>query len=97
MPGSKLPDRPADARVFRDHYRYSGSDVKRLVAEGREAGATAFLTTEKDRVRLGALTAQFPESMPLRSVGLRIEIEHEEEAVNWLAGRISTFSPDSPL
>ena len=43
----------------------------------RSIGATGVLTTEKDRVRLGKLG----ESLALKTVRLRTEIEKEEEAI----------------
>jgi tetraacyldisaccharide 4'-kinase len=40
-------------RSFRDHHAYSATDVELLFKLGQEAGATAFITTEKDAVNLG--------------------------------------------
>ena len=37
---------------FRDHHAYSMADVERIVAEARESGATGFVVTEKDAVKL---------------------------------------------
>jgi len=82
--GLRLVSRAA----FRDHHRYTASDVNRLIVCARAAGATSLITTEKDLVRLGELTAAFPESLPLRSAGLRVEIEDEDAAVDWLVARI---------
>jgi tetraacyldisaccharide 4'-kinase len=48
-----------------------------LTAAARAAGATALITTEKDLVRLGKLSSSFPEALPLKTAGLRIEIEDE--------------------
>ena len=44
-------------RKFRDHHRYSRSDVAALVEEARANGIEAIVTTEKDAVKLEA----FPE------------------------------------
>jgi tetraacyldisaccharide 4'-kinase len=74
--------------AFPDHHRYAADDIKRLVAVARKTGATVLITTEKDRVRLGKLAAFFPESLPLKTAGLRIEIEKQEEALVWLVERI---------
>ena len=38
--------------AFRDHHAYSMADVERIVAEARESGATGFITTEKDAVKV---------------------------------------------
>ena len=83
--------------AFPDHHRYSPSDLQCLVTEARAAGATAFITTEKDQVRLGKLSSAFPESLPLNTASLRIEIEHQDEAIDWLVGRLSSVPPVAPL
>jgi tetraacyldisaccharide 4'-kinase len=76
--------------AFPDHHRYTEGDFERIAAAAQQVGATALLTTEKDRVRLGALAESFPASVPLgtsiplRAVELRIEIEDEAAAVDWL-------------
>lgn len=44
--------RLSGTRTFADHHRYSRSDVERMSAEARAAGAAAIVTTEKDFVRL---------------------------------------------
>ncbi len=66
--------------VFPDHHCYTAGDLERVKSEAKKAGATALLTTEKDRVRLGAMTA----SLPILTVPLRIEIESEQAAIDWL-------------
>ena len=82
--------------AFPDHHRYTAADIDRLVTASRKAGAAALITTEKDMVRLGNLSAAFPESLPLLTAGLRIEIEHEDEAIDWLADRLNS-APTHPL
>jgi tetraacyldisaccharide 4'-kinase len=74
--------------AFPDHHRYTARDLERLLAEARAAGATALLTTEKDCVRMGGLSSAFPASLPLKTVRLRMEIEDEAAAIEWLAGRV---------
>lgn len=83
--------------AFPDHHRYIAPDLKRLVTAARKTGATAFITTEKDQVRLGTLSAAFPESLPLKTAGLRIEIEHEDQAIEWLVDRLKPTPPHPPL
>jgi tetraacyldisaccharide 4'-kinase len=75
--------------VFRDHYRYTATDVSGLVAAARAAGASALITTEKDRVRLGTLSAAFPQDLPLTTAQLRTEIENETVVIEWLIGRLA--------
>jgi tetraacyldisaccharide-1-P 4'-kinase len=60
----------------------------RLYTEARTEGTTAFLTTEKDQVRLGKLSASFPDCVPLKTASLRIEIDNEDEAIDWLVGQV---------
>ncbi len=79
--GVKLASRTA----FADHYNYTAADLARIESEARNAGAKALLTTEKDHIRLGGLTA----TLPILTVPLRIEIEDESAAVDWLIGRIA--------
>jgi tetraacyldisaccharide 4'-kinase len=74
---------------FADHYNYTTSDLARIESAARKAGATALLTTEKDRVRLGALVETLPASLPLQTVQLRIEIEGEPAALDWLIGHLT--------
>lgn len=77
------------ARIaFPDHHRYAQSDCTRIAVEAQRAGATALLTTAKDRARLGATAATLPASLPLLSVPLRIEIEGEADAVDWLRKKL---------
>jgi tetraacyldisaccharide 4'-kinase len=64
-------------KVFRDHYRYTTSDVRALEQFADRMGASGGLvTTEKDRVRIGELAALLGE-FPLVTAGLRIVLEDE--------------------
>lgn len=74
--------------AFPDHHRYTRAELLRLKDLACEAGATAFITTEKDHVRLGALSDTFPDSLPLKTASLRIEIEQEDAALAWLTDRL---------
>lgn len=77
------------ARVaFPDHHRYSAAELDRFVAAARKFGAVALLTTEKDRARLGAMAPGPIAGLPMRTVGLRAEIEREDAAVGWLMRRL---------
>jgi tetraacyldisaccharide 4'-kinase len=96
--GLEAAGRRLSARIaFADHHRYSESDMKRLIAEASAKGATALITTEKDEVRLGKLAALVPKSLPLLTAGLRVEIENESDAVDWLMDRIGTAPSQRPL
>jgi tetraacyldisaccharide 4'-kinase len=78
--------------AFPDHHRYAARDLDRLVAAACKTGAAALITTEKDQVRLGTLSAAFTESLPLKTAGLRIEIEDEDQAIEWLLDRLACRS-----
>jgi tetraacyldisaccharide 4'-kinase len=66
--------------AFADHHNFTAADLARIESAARKTGATAFLTTEKDRVRMGGLAV----SLPIKAVPLRVEIENESAAVDWL-------------
>jgi tetraacyldisaccharide 4'-kinase len=83
--------------AFPDHHHYTPAELQRFKDLACEAGATAFITTEKDHVRLGPLSASFPDSPPLKIASLRIEIEQEDEAIDWLVGRLSSALPHPSL
>jgi tetraacyldisaccharide 4'-kinase len=80
--------RLAARTAFPDHHRYTARDLNRLIAAALAAGATAIITTEKDLVRLGKLASTFPASMPLATARLRIEIESQAAAIDWLINRL---------
>jgi tetraacyldisaccharide 4'-kinase len=82
--------RIAARRAFADHHRFISRELDGVIAEARAAGAAAVITTEKDRVRIGALSDRFPKELPLLSAGLRIEIE--DEAVGWLVKRLAEIA-----
>jgi len=86
--GAKLAARFA----FRDHHFYTQGDLDRMASEARKAGATALLTTEKDRARLGSLAASMSATFPVQIVTLRIEIEDENTAINWLIGALTKLT-----
>ena len=84
-------------KTFPDHHRYTASDIDGLAVTARTAGATALVTTEKDLVRLGKLTSIWPESLPLKTARLHIEIESQDAAIDWLVGLIGLAPADSSL
>lgn len=85
--------RLAECIAFGDHHRYTERDLDGLRTAARHASAAAFITTDKDRVRMGGLGARLAELCPLTTAGLRIEIEKEDEAMKWLLGRLSSRLP----
>jgi tetraacyldisaccharide 4'-kinase len=83
--------------AFPDHFTYARTVLEELLAEARENGAKAIVTTEKDMVRLGSLASTFPKSLPLVTAQLRIEIADQDAAIDWLVDRIAPAPPQPPL
>jgi tetraacyldisaccharide 4'-kinase len=75
--------------AFSDHHRYTARDMDRLTAAAHAAGATTLLTTEKDLIRMGNLASIYPASLPLTTAHLRVEIEDQDAAIDWLIGRLT--------
>jgi tetraacyldisaccharide 4'-kinase len=84
--GLKLAIRTA----FPDHHRYTDRDVQSLIAGARAASAKAFLTTEKDAVRMEHLASRLPTEVPLRIAGLRNELSRQEDALDWICARLGS-------
>ncbi|HEY2115906.1 MAG TPA: tetraacyldisaccharide 4'-kinase [Candidatus Angelobacter sp.] len=66
----------AGTMTFGDHHRYAQRDINRLLDLKKQTGASGFVTTEKDTINLGALSAQL---QPLRTAALRIDLESPEQ------------------
>jgi tetraacyldisaccharide 4'-kinase len=61
-------------RFFSDHHAFTQEELDAVIAEARQAGADAVITTEKDAVRLEGLTSgDFP------VYAARLEIESDDE------------------
>ena len=73
-------------KAFPDHHPYTAKDVEQLTESARKAGAVALVTTEKDRVRLGKLASGFPNSLPLQTARLTVELE--DDVAEWLMSRL---------
>jgi tetraacyldisaccharide 4'-kinase len=84
---------------FRDHHRFTASDVKRIAAAARAAAAAIVLTTEKDAVRLEACDLN---GLPVASVPLVVGVEPEAAFRAWLLERLARVDrvdgdePDEP-
>lgn len=81
--------RLAARMVFPDHHRYTAPDLDRVQASALAAGADAIVTTEKDHIRLGPLSARFAQCLPLGAAALRVEIDDEASAIDWLERQIA--------
>jgi len=76
-------------QVFADHHRYTEKDVKSLVELARKANVKSLMTTEKDFMRLGDLTAAFRDSLSLQTAELTIEFDDEQSVGEWLRSRLA--------
>jgi tetraacyldisaccharide 4'-kinase len=83
----------ASQTLFSDHHRYTVRDAEKLADSARAASATEIITTEKDEVRLGGLTAKFATDLPLKTVRLHVEIEDEQPVFSWLEEKLSQAQP----
>jgi tetraacyldisaccharide 4'-kinase len=73
------------ARIaFADHHRYTQADMERLRCTARDSSATALMTTEKDRVRMGRLAEGFSKALALDTARLSISIEDESSIIDSL-------------
>jgi tetraacyldisaccharide 4'-kinase len=72
----------AGTKTFRDHHRFRPDDLLRIRDAAASVGASVVLTTEKDGVRLEALTPE----MPMAVVPLRLAID--PSFVSWLLARL---------
>ena len=77
--------RLADTMSFRDHYPYSRTDLNRMVAAAKQAGAERILTTEKDYVRL---LPWRPFAMRIDYAPLTMEPDPLPEFRQWLTGSL---------
>jgi tetraacyldisaccharide 4'-kinase len=87
--------------AFGDHCVYTPGLLKEVLHQAEECRAAAFVTTDKDMIRLGRMTSLFPASIPLLTARLTVEIEDQAAAIDWLEARIRSSSqsqlPHSPL
>ena len=78
------------ARIaFPDHHRYTSQDLDRLLSTAQTSGASTLITTAKDQVRLDPMAAQSGKELPILTAGLRIEIQDEKAALDWLTCRLA--------
>ncbi len=65
--------------TFRDHHRYTASDIDHLAELGRRHGCDAFVATEKDEVKLdAAMRLRLSTVAPLRFASLVVAMEDED-------------------
>jgi tetraacyldisaccharide-1-P 4'-kinase len=72
-------------RAWRDHHSCSEADIAELVELRRQHAAAAFLTTEKDRVRLTPeALRQLEAAAPVHVGQLRVRLRDEIAAMDQL-------------
>lgn len=72
--------------VFRDHHRFTQSDVTRITQAARDAQTHIVVTTTKDAVRLEALDRT---SLALAVAAIRTTVEPSDAFRRWLLDRLS--------
>ncbi len=81
----------AAMRAWRDHHRYMEADMAELVELRRQHEAEAFLTTEKDRVRLAPGAMRVLEgTAPVQPVRLMVRLRQEAAAMEQLRTLLAT-------
>ena len=79
----------AEIVAFGDHHAYAMVDMVRMVAMAKKCGATGFVTTEKDAVKLtDAMMERLREVGPVCVVGLTARFEDEADVVRELEARL---------
>jgi len=68
----------ADTHTFRDHHRYTQSDIERLLRAQARTGAKGFITTDKDAINLGSLVSQL---RTFETAGLELELKDGAQAL----------------
>jgi tetraacyldisaccharide 4'-kinase len=74
--------RVVDSVTFPDHYAYTATDLQRLIASCRASGASGFITTEKDAVKLSPkMRTQLEAGAPLHIAKLHTEFLDEAAVI----------------
>jgi tetraacyldisaccharide 4'-kinase len=76
----------AGTHNFRDHHRYTDEDVRELQRLRQQAGAPAFVTTEKDAVNLGA---HLQAMQPVHVVPVRMNLDDADAALDAMLATIA--------
>lgn len=82
----------AGTRTFRDHHAYTKPDLRALLSARKKAGATCFVTTEKDAINL---ESYLDELAPLHVVPVYMQIEDANAVAKtiWAAVAARNASP----
>lgn len=84
--------------AFRDHHAWTSADLDHLLALHRDHPAEAFVTTEKDAIRLTPnQRARLEAAAPLLSAPLRVRFEDESAVRDHLRALVKTTQTRPPL
>lgn len=72
--------------VFRDHHKYSQTDIDRLTHRATDAGAHALITTAKDAVKLGSMRF----TLPCYVVEIEMQIQEADRLLAFIDEAIET-------
>ena len=75
----------AAEKVFRDHHRYTASDILAITRAAESAGARALVTTEKDAKNLAATFDKFPVYIAI----IDIEIAQERDLLSLIHAKLA--------
>ena len=75
----------SDTKAFADHHTYTKADIRNLLRLRNRAGATSFVTTEKDEINLGPLVAELG---PRHVALVRLELHDAGDAIGAILARI---------
>ena len=79
-----------ETMAFPDHHPYTERDAEELLKLAAKVGATGFVTTEKDTVKISAgMLARLETVGPVVVVGLDVEFAEPDEVMRALEARIS--------
>lgn len=80
--------RVIDSVAFPDHHRYTAADLRRLAQRLQASGAQAFITTEKDAVKISPeLRATLEAVAPLYTAQLRVEFVDPDQVLAAMEAR----------
>ncbi len=74
-----------DALSFKDHHRFTGSDIRRIAKQAKNRDIDWVMTTEKDAVRF---IPHAPLPFSLAAVPLIVQIQPANDFRSWLLGRL---------
>ncbi len=79
----------AETVLFADHYVYEDGDVERLIATAKACGASGFVTTEKDAVKLTpGMRVELETAGPVVEARLELELVDEKTAMDAMITRV---------